>query len=185
MSRILPPLTRTARDAEAFARVVHAGQVDKAGEPYYYHLHRVAADAMFLVPEDAPWRDEAEQIAWLHDVIEDTKHTASDLREEGFSLAVVSSVQTLTRTREFSYQDWIEDLAEDTLPVILVKLADNLDNANPRRLALLDEKTRERLKRKYGASIPILREAAIKRGWVAPSRAECPGLWPDVEVADV
>ncbi|AWB21271.1 hypothetical protein DA075_10400 [Methylobacterium currus] len=39
---VLPPLVRTARDAEAFARHAHLGQFDKVGDTYICHLERVA-----------------------------------------------------------------------------------------------------------------------------------------------
>jgi len=48
--------------ARMLALEAHAGQVDKAGHPYIGHVGRVAA----AVRGD----DEAEAVAWLHDVIE-------------------------------------------------------------------------------------------------------------------
>ena len=45
---ILPPLRRTAADAQTVATVVHRGQVDKAGRPYIEHLARVVAGVLRL-----------------------------------------------------------------------------------------------------------------------------------------
>ena len=39
---VLSQMRWTARDAEAFARIVHEGQQDRAGQPYWRHLERVA-----------------------------------------------------------------------------------------------------------------------------------------------
>lgn len=41
-SLVLSQIRWTARDAEAFARIVHEGQQDSAGQPYWRHLKRVA-----------------------------------------------------------------------------------------------------------------------------------------------
>lgn len=50
--------------AESIASLRHAGQTDKAGQPYIGHVSRVAAN----VSGD----HDAETVAWLHDVVEDT-----------------------------------------------------------------------------------------------------------------
>lgn len=177
---VLPPLVRTARDAEAFARHAHFGQFDKVGDTYICHVERVVARVRVF----APWAsavDGAVQVAWLHDVVEDTPYTADDLKAEGFDHAVVSTVCLLTRDGGGPYARFIQDIASDTLTAILVKLADNLDNADPHRLALAPEEDRDRLRRKYAASIPILREAAFARGWtprLGPGET-IRGLWPD------
>ncbi len=174
---ILPPLRRTAKDAEAFARIVHEGQTDKAGRPYIAHVSNVAHGAWKMMVRgcgfyiSSPEVDEVRQIAWLHDVIEDTPYTADDLTAEGFSNAVVAAVEDLDwagyhKRRGGSYLDYIRWLSvQEDLPTILVKIADIEDNSDPERLVLLDEPTRERLKAKYGAALPILKDAAARLGW--------------------
>lgn len=163
---ILPPLRRTAKDAEAFARIVHGGQTDKAGRPYVEHVARVAARVILY-----GGTDDAVQIAWLHDVVEDTPYGEEDLCREDFSDDVVEGVCWLSRNHSGAtaggpYPDWIEEIAANApLPVILVKIADVEDNADPERLALLDEPTRRRLSAKYGAALPILKDAAARLGW--------------------
>lgn len=49
--------------ARTLATEAHTGQTDKAGQPYICHVARVAA----AVRGD----DDAEVVAWLHDVAED------------------------------------------------------------------------------------------------------------------
>ena len=168
---ILPPLRRTAADAETFARTVHAEQADKSGEPYVEHLQRVAARTMAKVAGlpgilSAQLVSEILQIAWLHDVIEDTDYGQQDLLREGFSTEVVLGVLALTKRAGARYDEAIRDLCFDApLAVLLVKLSDNEDNADPDRLAKLDEATRTRLFAKYKPSMAMLLEAARAKGW--------------------
>jgi hypothetical protein len=168
---ILPPLRRTAKDAEAFARVVHEGQTDKAGRPYIEHVGRVAARAgelMFLGghASNSFEVDEVAQIGWLHDVVEDTNYRPIDLLNEGFPGNVVSDVMALTKLPDAAYHLTIGRLGTfGNLPTILVKIADVEDNSDPERLALLDEPTRTRLNAKYGAALPILKAAVARLGW--------------------
>lgn len=67
----------TEKHLEATAKLVatmaHAGQIDKAREPYINHPARVA-DRL----EYGRFFDRA--VAWLHDVVEDTTVTLDDLR---------------------------------------------------------------------------------------------------------
>ena len=168
---ILPPLRRFASDAWQFARAAHAGQVDKAGNPYIGHVAGVAERLARMALEVPSWgaieRDEAEQVAWLHDVIEDTEYGAPDLVGEGFSGGVVLGVLGLTKPpMPVGYADWIGMLGRyGDLAMVLVKLADVRDNADPRRLAVLEPEVRERLQRKYGPAEDALVEAAVCLGW--------------------
>lgn len=168
---VLPLLRRTAADACRFARAVHAGQLDKAGAAYIGHVSSVAERVARLAAEVPAWgeleRDEAEQIAWLHDVVEDTAYGAPELVAEGFSGAVVLGVLGLTKPPlPVPYRDWIGSLIRHgDLALVLVKLADVRDNSDPRRLAVLDPETRARLARKYGPAEDALAEAAVSLGW--------------------
>lgn len=170
---VLPPLRRTTADAELFARTAHAGQVDKSGAIYADHLERVAARTMEKVAGlpgilSVEMVSEVLQIAWLHDVIEDTSYPSANLAAEGFSQSVVMGVCHLTKDHRGrgSYAEWIRALCLIApLSVLLVKLSDNEDNADPERLARLDEATRVRLLAKYDPSMAMLREAAQAKGW--------------------
>ena len=65
----------------------HAGQRDKAGQPYIFHPLRV----MFRV------NGEHEQMAAvLHDIVEDTAITIDDLAREGFPSEVLRAIAALT-----------------------------------------------------------------------------------------
>lgn len=128
--------------AKELAHRAHAGQVDKAGRPYIEHVARVAA----AVADDP----EAEAVAWLHDVLEDCPHYHDEV-SDSFPMHILLPVNRITRW------NWIKG---DSLPLhyadirsnpiaLRVKLADIADNADEARLALLDDKTAARLRRKY------------------------------------
>ena len=59
----------------------HAGQKDKNGEPYIFHLIRVMARCT---------SPDARIVALLHDVVEDTSVSFEQLTEAGFSPHVLS-----------------------------------------------------------------------------------------------
>lgn len=131
--------------AKALAYRAHAGQVDKAGRPYIEHVARVAASV-----SDDP---DAEAVAWLHDVKEDCQWFSSEVDKQ-FPMFILWPVDLLDRTgtpESFYYSRIKKD------PIALrVKLADIADNADESRLALLDDKTADRLRRKYKKALEAL-----------------------------
>ena len=133
--------------AKELAHRAHAGQVDKAGRPYIEHVARVAA----AVADDP----EAEAVAWLHDVLEDAPRYASDL--EWFPLGMKQAIVCLTRYAHDTPSAYYAGVRANQI-ALRVKLADIADNADESRLALLDEKTASRLRRKYARAIVDLTE---------------------------
>lgn len=169
----LPPLRRTVSDASRFAYHAHRGQTDKAGRPYWHHLVRVHDRATERAGQ-AGWStwpdvlaDEFQQIAHLHDVIEDGHATGDDLLAEGFSMAVVEGVRALSKPKGMPYAAFIARICAEPglrgLAIILVKLADVEDNADPERLARLDVATQARLRAKYGPARAALEAAVAAR----------------------
>ena len=131
------PRLASIDDALRIAVRVHAGAVDKAGQPYILHPLRV----MLRVST------EAERIvAILHDVVEDSDVTLDDLRAEGFSDEVVDAVDHVTRRDGESYEAFIERIAPHPL-ARRVKIADLEDNMDVTRLVVLDERGAERMQR--------------------------------------
>lgn len=145
-------MNRTVEDARELAIAAHQGQVDKAGKPYIEHPRTVAG----LL---APHGDLAVMAGWLHDVVEDTPISLEQLREMGFPPEVVAAVDSVTWREGESYEDLIRRAAADPLGR-LVKLADNATNSDEARLALLDETTADRLRRKYARAREILEAAS-------------------------
>lgn len=132
--------------ARELAHRAHSGQLDKAGRPYIEHVERVAAAV-----SDNP---DAEAVAWLHDCMEDAPWTEEKIRCN-FPLEVSLAVAALTRWRGHSAGWYYDRLRENPL-ALRVKLADIADNADESRLALLDEKTAARLRRKYAKALEAL-----------------------------
>ena len=123
------------------AEQMHAGQVDKAGQPYIGHLMRVAA----RLPE-GPQRE----VALLHDILEDTDMTAERLLNLGFSRQVVDAVVMFTHDEKETYDEFIDRVSTNSLAT-MVKIADLEDNMDIRRLPSLADNDVARL-RKYLAA---------------------------------
>jgi GTP diphosphokinase / guanosine-3',5'-bis(diphosphate) 3'-diphosphatase len=110
----------TLERAIAIACKAHAGQVDKAGQPYILHPFRLMLRMS----------TEAERItAVLHDVVEDSAFTLEDLMAERFALEVVRAVDALSRREGEEYMEFVRRAAADPIagPVKRVDLEDNLD----------------------------------------------------------
>jgi hypothetical protein len=153
----------TIEETIAFIRdKAHAGQVDKAGKPYYQHPVAVMGN----LPAHASL--EVKLAALLHDVIEDTPYKRSDLEAMGYSKATLDIVELVTKQShgEQPYIDKIKAIiASGNEGAILVKYADMKENMNPQRLALLDEQTREKFIEKYRAPLILLEQAVKKLGY--------------------
>ena len=133
----------------------HEGHKDKAGAPYILHPLRV------MLRMDS----ETERIAAvLHDVIEDTRWTADDLRKEGFSEDVVTVVVCLTRKKEVdpltgkkkkeTYDEFIDRVLVNPT-ARRVKLADLEDNMDMRRIEKPTTEDWKRLKKYHGAWLKL------------------------------
>lgn len=125
--------------AEQIARKAHEGQIEEAtGESYTTHLERVVA----LVEGD-----EAKAVAWLHDVLEDTRLTVFDLQEAGLPQPVLEAVLLLTRGSE-TYAEYIERLriTKNRL-AIDVKVADLTDHLREATTDWLNDSRRRRYER--------------------------------------
>lgn len=125
----------TLERAISLAAQAHAGQVDKAGQPYILHPLRV----MLRVSTE-----EERIAAILHDVVEDTSITLEQLAEEGFSPTVVAAVEALTKRHGESRMEAAARAAENRV-ARTVKLADNADNMDIGRIAHPTEKDFSRI----------------------------------------
>ena len=134
-------MTPTLEDAIILAAGAHRGHVDKGGQPYILHVLRV-----MLRQED----ETARIVAALHDILEDTHVTLTDLRAAGYSDDVCAAVVCLTRRPAETYEEMIERIARNPL-ARQVKLADLADNLDPKRLTPADSAARARQAR-YQAS---------------------------------
>lgn len=122
----------TLERAIAIAAGAHAGQTDKAGEPYILHPLRV-----MLAVQGA----EERIVAVLHDVVEDTPWTLDALHAEGFSSDVLEAIDALTRRDGEDYFEFVRRAVTNPLarPVKITDLRDNLDSVRRAPLTARDD----------------------------------------------
>lgn len=130
------PSMSTLERAIEIAATAHAGQVDKAGQPYILHPLRV----MLRVSAE-----HERMAAVLHDVVEDTAVTLEQLRAEDFPPSVLSAIEALTKRPGESRFEAAARAAVDPIARV-VKLADNAENMDLSRIAKPTEKDFARLK---------------------------------------
>lgn len=115
----------TLEKAIVLAAKRHAGQVDKAQQPYILHPLRLMLNVKTT---------DEQIVAVLHDILEDTDTTVIELIGLGFSHHVVEAVQALTKKSgesriEAAYRALKNPIAR------AVKLADIADNMDLSRIA--------------------------------------------------
>jgi (p)ppGpp synthase/HD superfamily hydrolase len=138
--------------ALAIALEAHQGQTDKVGQPYILHPLRVLQRMQ---------TGDEQLVAILHDVVEDSDWTLDQLRQEGFSDAVVEAVDALTRREGEAYEELVERAIHNPL-ACRVKIADLEDNMSLMRLKEIDERTLERLARYLRAWQRAIRVAHLR-----------------------
>ena len=135
--------------AFAVGRDMHATQVRRSGEPYFFHPLAVAQSL-------ADWRLDAVTVACglLHDVVEDTLMTLPQVKAQ-FGEEVGEIVDGLTKMSKLAFTDRHLLNAENVrkllvamgkdVRVLLVKLADRLHNM--KTLGVMQEEKRRRISR--------------------------------------
>ena len=125
----------------------HKGQTDKAGAPYFLHPISVALRVT----------TESEKItALLHDIIEDTELTLSDLRNFDFAFSdeVIEAVKAITKDPNEDYFEYIYRVKKNPIATA-VKIADLKHNLDLSRLSEVTDKDRRRAA-KYRKALKIL-----------------------------
>ncbi|TDU72812.1 hypothetical protein EI77_01277 [Prosthecobacter fusiformis] len=106
--------------ARKIATEAHAGQFRRCGiVPYIVHPEMVAG----RVGDDL----DAQVVAWLHDVIEDSSQTPQSLIDAGIPAHLVETVVLMTKTQDTDYEAYLEKIAGSALAT-KVKIADMLSN---------------------------------------------------------
>ena len=139
---IYTPLTKKALRISFDA---HKNQVDKSGMPYVYHPFHLAEQM-----ED----EYSVCVALLHDVVEDTDYTLTDLIEAGFPAPVTDAIALMTHDDAVPYMDYVKKLRNDPI-ARAVKLADLRHNSDLSRLDVIDDRALERAE-KYKEAIMLL-----------------------------
>ncbi len=130
-----------------YAQKMHADQRRASGEPYFIHPCAVA-EILIDLGLDMP----TVAAAFLHDVIEDTSATASDIKSL-FGQEILTLVDGVTKLDKIQYQTHEEEDAENfrkifvamanDVRVIIIKLADRLHNM--RSLNFLSNERQQRI----------------------------------------
>jgi len=153
----------TIEDAKALATKLHDGQMDHSGKPYIFHPTRVVKNLLQICPNAHP---DVIMACWLHDTIEDCNINEDYLRQLRFSENCIAMIKAVTKPEndDRDYDQVINDLiATGNIGAMLIKIADNMDNLHPDRIAdlmIINPEKAERLRDRYRASIKKLSHAA-------------------------
>lgn len=119
-------LLKTPEACLKFAIDAHAGQVDKQGFPYFYHITRVGSALYRFGPDYV-------MAGYLHDIIEDTDVDPQELAEFGLPWHIVLAVLSVTKSQSErtleAYEASIRKAMADPIGK-WVKAADVSDNAS-------------------------------------------------------
>src|SRR4051812_33166054 len=128
--------------ARGFAKQAHLGVMDKSGKPFIGHPAGVAS-----ILRDQGWNDDVVAAGWLHDTVEDTAVTLTNIRDK-FGPAIATMVDLVSRRDDETYFEFIGRIADSgNAGAIAVKLADITNNSLPERNeGVIDPDERERLK---------------------------------------
>jgi (p)ppGpp synthase/HD superfamily hydrolase len=134
------------------ALAAHRGQKDCNGKPAILHALRVMARLdHFAAPPDP----QAQIVALLHDVVEDSECTLENLAQQGFSSEIVAAVDALTRRDNESYSSLVRRAKANPLATA-VKRSDLADHLDPHNVHFQDsdrEKHTQRIRRYVRATL--------------------------------
>jgi len=135
------------KTAKIIANRCHLGQTRRDGiTPFITHVERV-------VKRCERYGVEAEIVATLHEILEDSPITLNDLERKGFSNNILEAVSCLTKDNHQSYSAYINGIKNNNL-ARLVKIQDILDNIS-------DTPSTKQI-RKYSEALLVLVDADTK-----------------------
>lgn len=138
--------TAATKEALKICFDAHKKQLDKSGIPYVFHPFHLAEQMT----------DEVTTIvALLHDVVEDSNYTLSDIEGKGFGKDVIDALALLTHDPDVLYKEYILNIKNNPIAKA-VKLADLKHNSDMSRLDVVDEKAIKR-REKYQEAIELLK----------------------------
>jgi len=123
------------------ACIAHHGQFDKGGKSYILHCLEV----MTLLKSDCIY---LQSIAILHDSLEDSDLTVSDLYDYDFPTRVVEAVDILSKFKGQSNSEYLDRICSNR-DSMLVKLADLEHNSQISRQPNLRRKDLDRLEKYF------------------------------------
>jgi (p)ppGpp synthase/HD superfamily hydrolase len=107
------------------AEKAHEGQFDKADQPYILHSLTVMAQM-----EDV----ESKIVAVLHDAIEDSDLTITELSQQGFPELITEAIAAITKLDGELYDDYLLRVMGNAI-ALKVKIADVTHNMDISRIA--------------------------------------------------
>lgn len=140
------------------AAKVHKGQKDRTQKPYILHVMRVMMRGQDL---------EEQLLGALHDVLERSDLTVSDLELKGFPPRVLKSLEHISRRDDEDYAGYIERVALNGLAT-RVKLHDLSDKMDIRHLSSLDQSDLKRYNRQLAAYHKLRKLAEETRSGAQP-----------------
>ncbi len=129
--RVSPQELDKIKEAFELAKIAHAPQKRKTGEPYIFHPIAVAT----IAAEELMLDSQTVMAAFLHDVVEDTPYTLEEIKERfGDEVAFIVDVVTKKEKKKYdaskqvdNFKQMLTSMQHDIRP-LLVKLADRLHN---------------------------------------------------------
>lgn len=137
--------------AEAIATWAHTGQTDKNGYDYIDHPRAV----FYRIYADDQFDYDAQIVAWLHDVVEDTPVRLTELAAF-FPHHILMAIDAITVKAGETRDEYYVRVKDDPI-ALRVKFQDIAHNTSPKRMDKLNEKTRVRLEQKYQHALEVLR----------------------------
>lgn len=151
-------------EAIKMAAEVHGTQADRGGEPYIFHVMRVA---------ERMGTQEERVVGILHDVLEDCeRRRVAEYMSRIFHFygqAVLEACASLDHNSNEPYMDYIRRLAKNPLAKA-VKMADLADNTNSWRLMKLPSPEQQRLCDKYYEAMDYLATADLSLAAAPPEK---------------
>lgn len=152
-------MSSKVEEAIIYASEKHAGQVDKQGKPYIYHVLRVGLS--FTQLEKPAYVDPAIPLEYyvivgvLHDVVEDTNASIDRIFKK-FGSEIASHVERITHFPHEPYEQYLFRVRTSYIATS-VKIADIKDNMSRiPELEISDPITAERLKIKYHRALTLI-----------------------------
>ena len=116
-------------------------KIDKGGLPYYNHLFKVYLGV-------SSYKEKI--IALLHDIVEDTNISYSDLKEFGYNDEIIDALIFLTKKKGEYYPDYIDRIINSNNKMVLnIKLADLKHNMDITRIKNPTVNDYERISKRY------------------------------------
>lgn len=131
-------MINNVKDAERLAYKYFKNKFDKGGNPYMEHLKYVSDNCK---------SENAKIVGMLHDIIEDTNISFSELESE-LHINLIESIQRLTKYRDMKYSKYIDNIVKSNdLIAIEVKMHDLEHNMKLSRLKEIRQVDIDRVKK--------------------------------------